>query len=75
MIATSRVTKKFQTTVPVKVRRLLGLKSGDTIGFEVKAGEVILKKASPLDIAFAKALEGTLSEWASEEDEEAYRDL
>jgi len=34
-----------------------------------------LKKALPLDVAFAKAVEGTLSEWASEEDEEAYRDL
>ena len=75
MFASSRMTKKFQTTIPAKIRRLLGLQSGDLIGFEVKEGDVVLKKASPLDVAFAKAIEGTLSEWASEEDEEAYRDL
>jgi antitoxin PrlF len=75
MIASSRMTQKFQTTIPAKVRQLLGLKSGDTIGFDIKEGSVVLKKATPLDVAFAKAVEGTLSEWASEEDEEAYREL
>lgn len=75
MLASSRMTKKFQTTVPAKVRRLLCLNRGDLIGFEVKGGDVILKKTSPLDVAFAKAVEQTLSEWTSEEDEEAYRDL
>ena len=75
MLASSRMTQKFQTTIPAKIRRLLGLQSGDLISFDVKEGDVVLKKASPLDVAFAKAVEGTLSEWASEEDEEAYRDL
>ena len=75
MLASSRMTQKFQTTIPAKVRKLLGLKSGDLIGFEVKEGSVLLRKASPLDVAFAKSVEGTLSEWASEADEEAYRDL
>lgn len=75
MFASSRMTRKFQTTIPAKIRKILGLQSGDIIGFEVKDNSIILKKASPLDVAFAKAVEGTLSEWASEEDEEAYRDL
>ncbi len=75
MVAFSRLTKKFQTTIPAKVRGLLGLQQGDSIGFEVKKGQVILRKASPVDVAYAKALEGTLSEWASSEDEEAYGDL
>jgi antitoxin PrlF len=75
MVAFSRLTKKFQTTIPLKVRGLLGLQAGDSIGFEVKNGEVVLKKASHVDVAHAKALEGTLSEWASAEDEEAYGDL
>ena len=75
MLASSRMTRKFQTTIPTKIRQLLGLKSGDLIGFDIKEGSVVIKKASPLDVAFAKAVEGTLSEWASEEDEEAYRDL
>ena len=75
MLASSRMTQKYQTTIPAKVRRLLGLKSGDIIGFDLKEGDVILKKASPLDVAFAKAVEGSLSEWASEEDEKAYGGL
>ena len=35
-----------------------------------------IRKATPIDYEFAQALEGTLvSEWLSEYDEEAYRDL
>ena len=76
MFASSRVTKKFQTTIPAKVRKALGLRSGDVLGYEKrKEGEVLLRKASPLDVAFAKSLEKSLSEWASPEDEEAYREL
>ena len=75
MLASSRMTQKYQTTIPAKIRKLLGLQSGDVIGFDLKEGEVVLKRASPLDVAFAKAVEGTLSEWASDEDEEAYGGL
>ncbi len=75
MLASSRLTQKYQTTIPAKIRRLLGLQSGDIISFDLKEGDVILKRATPLDVAFAKAVEGTLSEWASDEDEQAYRDL
>jgi antitoxin PrlF len=75
VLASSRMTQKYQATIPAKIRQLLGLKSGDTIGFDLKEGEVVLKKASPLDVAFAKVIENSLSEWASDEDEEAYRGL
>jgi antitoxin PrlF len=75
MLASSRMTQKFQATIPARVREILGLRKGDLIGFAVENGNVILRKAAPLDVAFAKALEGTLSEWATEEDEEAFRGL
>lgn len=75
MVAWSRLTRKFQTTIPATVRKALGLESGDTLGFEIHEGRVMLHKASPLDLACAKAVEATLSEWASPEDDEAYRDL
>ena len=75
MLASSRMTQKYQTTIPAKIRRLLGLQSGDIIGFDLKEGDVVLKNASPLDVAFAKAVEGSFSEWASDEDEEAYSGL
>ncbi|MDO8519355.1 MAG: AbrB/MazE/SpoVT family DNA-binding domain-containing protein [Deltaproteobacteria bacterium] len=75
MMLHSRLTSKFQATVPLKVREKLGLKKGDLLEFTVRKGAVTLKKATPADLAFTKALQSTLSEWESENDEEAYRDL
>ena len=75
-IASSRLTSKGQATVPATVRKKLNLKAGDTIIFEESAaGSVCLRKAEPLDLEFLSALEKTLSEWNSENDEQAYRDL
>lgn len=72
----SKLTTKFQATIPAPVRAALGIKQGDAIAFEIhKNNEVTLRRATPADLAFAKALEGTLSEWHSAEDERAYRDL
>lgn len=71
----SKLTSKFQATIPLAVRRVLGLKPGDAVVFEVEDGKVMLRRAMPLDKAYTEALEGTLSEWLSEEDDEAYRDL
>ena len=75
MLASSKITQKYQTTIPAQIRGLLGLQSGDTIVFDLLEGEVVLRKATPLDIPFAKVVQGSLSEWSSKEDEEAYRDL
>ncbi len=75
-IASSRLTSKSQTTVPAAVRKRLNLKPGDTVVFEEsEGGTVRIRKAEPLDIGFLSALESTLSEWNSENDERAYRDL
>ena len=73
--ATSKLTKKYQATIPEPVRRLLHLEAGDAIAFDIEGDDVHLRKARSVDLAFARSLEGTLSEWASEADEEAYRDL
>ncbi len=72
----ARISSKGQVTVPAEVRRALDVKSGDSLVWEVKpSGEVIVRRLAPLDVAYLSALEGTLSEWESPEDEEAYRDL
>ncbi len=71
----SKLTKKYQATVPADVRKKLSLNAGDSISFEFSHGEVKLKKATPMDIEFASALVTTLSEWDSANDEEAYEDL
>ena len=73
--AISKLTKKYQATVPEIVRSKLKLKAGDVIAFEVESETVKIRKARPIDIEFASALVPTLSEWESENDEEAYRDL
>ncbi len=51
------------------------LKSGDHVAFEVDGGKVIVRKAKPIDWAWSAAVGSTLSEWSSEADEEAFRDL
>ena len=73
--AISRLTAKFQATIPLPVRKQLGLKQGDAVAFEIENAVVRLAPATPRDLAYAEALEGTLCEWNSAADEEAYRDL
>ena len=75
MLQTSKLTSKFQATVPTAVRKALQLKAGDMVGFDISGSQVTLRRATPLDLAFTQALEGTLSEWSSEADEHAFRDL
>ena len=73
--AISKLTKKYQATIPEPVRRLLDLKMGDEIAFDIEKDGVHLRRARPVDIAFTQSLESTLSEWTTKEDEEAYSDL
>jgi AbrB family looped-hinge helix DNA binding protein len=73
--AISKLTKKYQATVPEAVRKILGLNAGDSIAFEIDKDIIKLRKASPIDIEFMNALVPTLNEWNSQNDEEAYNDL
>ncbi len=45
MIKLSKVTGKGQVTIPVEVRTDLGIVIGDTILFEKRNGQIIIKKA------------------------------
>ena len=73
--ATSKLTKKYQATVPKTVRKKLELKAGDVIVFDIDNDIIKLRKARPIDIEFSSALVPILSEWESQNDEEAYNDL
>ena len=73
--ATSKLTKKYQATVPLVVRKHLKLNAGDVIAFDIDQDTIILRKARPIDMEFSAALVPTLSEWESPHDEEAYNDL
>ena len=75
MRATSKLTQKYQTTIPKPIREILGLRQGDSVLFEVTDGVVTLRRARPLDLRYLQALDSTLSEWLSDDDDEAYGDL
>ena len=68
----SKITSKSQTVIPRAVREKLGLKPGDRVRYALTANGVILHKAfdAANDDPFA-----VFTEWSSEADEKAYRDL
>jgi AbrB family looped-hinge helix DNA binding protein len=72
---TSKISRKSQVSLPKGVRDALGAGPGDIIAYEIEGAVVRLKRVEPFDAAFHKALSQTLSEWASPEDEEIFRDL
>jgi len=75
-MSNSKLTSKFQATIPQDIRTILNLKAGDQINFEItKDKKIVIKKAIPADIAYLKALESTLNEWNSENDDEDFHDL
>ena len=71
----SKLTSKCQATIPAKVRKVLGIRAGDVIAFEVEDGTVVIHPVKPLDVQYARAAVATLSEWETGEDEEAYGQL
>ena len=71
----SRVSSKGQVTLPKKVREAIGDGAGDAVAYDIGKGVVTLRRLEPIDLAFHAALESTLAEWDSKEDDEAYDDL
>lgn len=74
-VSVSRLTSKYQATIPRQVRESLGLGAGDSVAFVIDGDRVWVRRAEPLDREFARALSGTLAEWLSPADEDAYREL
>ena len=76
MLQLAKISSKGQVTVPAEVRKTLQLKTGDTLAWEVQEdGKISIRRIEPIDVDYISALSGTLSEWSSAEDDEAYRDL
>ena len=72
---TSKLSSKSQVTLPKAVRAALNAQPGDLIAYEIEDNVVYLKRVEPFDAAFHRALAHTLSEWASDADEEAFNAL
>ncbi|ANB02975.1 AbrB/MazE/SpoVT family DNA-binding domain-containing protein [Ectothiorhodospira sp. BSL-9] len=76
MTAIAKITTKGQTTIPADIRAALQVGPGDLLAWELQEdGSATVRRVQPLDLEYLRALEGTLSEWASAADEAAYRDL
>ena len=74
-MVTSKVSVKGQSTIPGEIRKFLGLKAGDTIGFEIIENRVMIRKLQPLDAAFLRLASESFSDWNAPEADEAFRDL
>jgi AbrB family looped-hinge helix DNA binding protein len=74
----TRLTKKHQTTIPLAVRKVLGLKAGDHVEFVVDGSTVSVRKAPfrMTDEMFFEALSSyAMRDWDTPEDDEAFRDI
>lgn len=66
----SKISVKSQTVIPREIRDRLGLKPGDRLRYRITEEGVVIDRAETADDPFV-----AFSEWASAEDDEAYRDL
>jgi AbrB family looped-hinge helix DNA binding protein len=48
MSVAAKITSKGQVTVPIQIRRKVNFNAGDTVFFEVRNNEVIIRKAKKL---------------------------
>lgn len=71
----SRITQKYQVIIPSKIRKALDLHGGDFVGFELHDNKVFIRKVTLLDLEFVKALQQTVNEWSSKEDDTLYANL
>ena len=72
----ARVTAKGQATIPKRIREAAHIREGDLLAFDLDGNNrIIVKRIDPgVDVELS-ALQQTLSEWNSPQDEEAWRDL
>ncbi len=72
----ARLSSNGQITVPVEIRRLLGLKSGDKIlFFQNQGGEVVVANASAQALAKVQNAFTGLAEKLGVQDEDDVQDL
>ncbi|MFZ0132703.1 MAG: AbrB/MazE/SpoVT family DNA-binding domain-containing protein [Desulfobacterales bacterium] len=71
----SKLSAKGQVTIPMEIRKALGIEPGDLVAYEIQGHSIRLKRIAPFDAAFHSAVSETLEEWNSPEDDEAFRDL
>jgi antitoxin PrlF len=74
----TRLTAKHQTTIPLEVRRALGLQAGDQVEFGVEGTTVTLREVESRlsdDLVLRLIQTHAMRDWNTPEDDEAFRDL
>lgn len=67
--ATSKASRKNQTTIPARVRKALKIAKGDTLLWTIDGDEVSIRIMNKVNVDWTKTSEMSLLEWNSEEDE------
>ena len=47
-LSSSKLTSKYQATIPEPVRKILNLDAGDSLAFDIDEGQVQLRNQTPL---------------------------
>jgi AbrB family looped-hinge helix DNA binding protein len=72
----ARVTAKGQATIPKRIRDAAHIREGDMLSFDLdSSNRIIIKRIDTSSNVELSALQETLTEWNSPEDDEAWRDL
>lgn len=75
MLVSGRLSPKSQVTLPKLVREAIGAEPGDVIGYEIRGNVVTIRRLQPFDAGYHASVSENLEEWASVEDDAAFRDL
>ena len=67
---TSILSASGTTTVPTSVQKALGLHPGDSVEFELREHEAVLRKAHEAQADWPAALSSTLTEWEDDLDDD-----
>ena len=71
----AKITARGQTTIPKSIRTAAGLREGDVIAFEIEGDHLVVRKVVAGQDDYLRGLSRAMSEWASPEDEDAWRGL
>jgi antitoxin PrlF len=74
----SKLTAKYQTTIPAEVRTALGLRAGDKVAFDITEDGVILRAGKDRlsdDQLEAIAQTHLMRDWNTPEDDAAFKNL
>jgi|GEM_PF-3520570 Regulators of stationary/sporulation gene expression len=66
--ATSKASRKNQTTIPARVRKALRIAKGDTLLWTIEGDQVSIQVISKVKIDWAKTTEMSLLEWTPEDE-------